>query len=228
MRKVICLIAVLLMCLTLVLPAAAAGDTFVPSISYKDGPEITEAEQNGKAVTGCVVVTSLKEAKEKTTDIGQDDRDLLWDVYNKLSDGTMELELDSKKYVVRELVDISFKELACIHTSHGHEEELNKEEIAIDVMLDMGLPEDADLKVFMYKGGKWIPVKSVTNKDDGTATCVFEHFCPVAFAVEADAIKEVPKTGDEAGANIICWVLLLIGSFAAMVVLLVNRRKFIR
>ena len=89
MRKVICLIAVLLMCVTLVMPAAATGDIFVPSISYKDGPEITEAEQNGKTVTGCVVVTSLKEAKEKTTDIGQDDRDLLWDVYNKLSDGTI-------------------------------------------------------------------------------------------------------------------------------------------
>lgn len=228
MRKVICLIAVLLMCLTLVLPAAAAGDTFVPSISYKDGPEITEAEQNGKAVTGCVVVTSLKEAKEKTTDIGQDDRDLLWDVYNKLSDGTMELELDSKKYVVRELVDISFKELACVHTSHGHEEELNKEEITIDVMLDMGLPEDAELQVFMYKGEKWIPVKSVTNKDNGTVTCVFEHFCPVAFVVEADAIKEVPKSGDEVGMNMNYWILLLVASFVAVVVLLINRRKFTR
>ena len=127
MRKVICLIAVLLMCLTLVLPAAAAGDTFVPSISYKDGPEITEAKQGHEDVGGCVVVTSLKEAKEKTTDIGQDDRDLLWDVYNKLSDGTMELELDSKKYVVRELVDISFKEQACVLVPHGHEEVLKKE-----------------------------------------------------------------------------------------------------
>ena len=228
MRKVICLMAVLLMCLTLVMPAAAAGDTFVPSISYKDGPEITEAEQNGKAVTGCVVVTSLKEAKEKTTDIGQDDRDLLWDVYNKLSDGTMELELDSKKYVVRELVDISFKEQACVLVPHGHEEELKKENTTIEITLDMGIPKGIELKVFVYLEGKWVAVEEVTNNGDGTATCVFEDICPVAFAVEADAIKEVPKTGDEVGANISYWVILLVASFVAVVVLLINRRKFIR
>jgi LPXTG-motif cell wall-anchored protein len=50
----------------------------------------------------------------------------------------------------------------------------------------------------------------------------------VAFAVEADAIKETPKTGDDVGANMILWIALMVASFAAIMVLVVNRRKFIR
>ena len=226
MRKVICLIAVLLMCLTLVLPAAAAGDTFVPSISYKDGPEITEAVQNGKAVTGCVVVTSLKEAKEKTTDIGQDDRDLLWDVYNKLSDGTMELELDSKKYVVRELVDISWEQLDCIELNHTHEDELKQDGVVVKISFNLGVKVEDELLVFAFHNGQWDPVEVLEVDANGNATCLFEHFCPVAFCVKNE--KDIDPTGDISVDGLVLWGLLLAVSCAAVVVMSVKRRAFLR
>lgn len=228
MRRIACLLLALMMCVMVAMPAMAADDTFVPSISYKDGPDVEDATMGDEDVTGCIVVTSLKEAKEKTTDIGQDDRDLLWDVYNKLSNGTMELNVDSKKYVVRELVDVSFKEKACVQVPHGHEEELKKDDTTVEITFDMSLPKHANLKVFVYLDGKWVEVEKVTNNGDGTVTCVFDDICPVAFAVEAEANKEPAKTGDNVGVNMIYWIVLMVASFAAIVVLVINRRKFVR
>jgi len=221
MRRIACLLIALMMCVMMAVPVMAATDTFVPSISYKDGPDVVDGPE-------CIVVTSLKEAKEKTTDISQDDRDLLWDVYNKLSDGTMELELDNKKYVVRELVDISFKYDACRQAGHTHEEDLKKDGTTVEITLDMGMPKGADLEVFVYLDGKWVVVEDVTIHSNGNVTCVFEDICPVAFAVEADDIKETPKTGDEMGTNLILWIVLMAVSFGGCVVLLINRRKFVR
>ena len=69
MKKwVLCVIAMAL-CATLVCPAFAANDTFVPSISYKDGPDVDQAVLEGKPVDDCLVVTSVRQAVEKSTDI---------------------------------------------------------------------------------------------------------------------------------------------------------------
>lgn len=228
MRKIVALLVALMMCAMVAMPVLAAGETFVPSISYKDGPEVIKGTLGDEDVTSCLVVTSLKEAKEKSTDIGQDDRDLLWDVYNKLSDGSMELKLEDTKYVVRELVDVSFKENACVQVPHGHEEELKKENTTVEIVFDMGIPKNADLKVFVYLDGQWVAVENVVNNGDGTVTCVFDDICPVAFAVNPDQVTESPKTGDAMGANLIYWIVLMVASVAALVAVVVNRRKFVR
>ena len=65
MRRIACLLLALMMCVMVAMPAMAADDTFVPSISYKDGPDVEDATMGDEDVTGCIVVTSLKEAKEK-------------------------------------------------------------------------------------------------------------------------------------------------------------------
>lgn len=228
MRRVICLVAVLLLSVMLTVPAFAAEDTFVPSISYKDGPEVVEAEQNGQDTTGCVEVTSLKEAKEKTTDIYQEDRDLLWETYEKLNDGSMELPLENKDSVVRELVDVSFLKTDCVEASHGHKEWLAKENNTIEVVFDLGVKKGVDLEVFAYVNGEWTPVKSVENNGDGTVTCVFEDFCPVAFCVESQSTVTPPKTGDTMGADMMLWIVLLVVSLGATVVLVINRRRIVR
>ena len=224
MRRIACLLLALMMCMMVAMPVFAATDTFVPSISYKDGPDVEDATMGDEDVTDCIVVTSLKEAKEKTTDIGQDDRDLLWDVYNKLSKGTMELKVDSKKYVVRELVDVSFRKITCHEDEHTHDPELEQPEVTATVKFDLGVPKNIKVRVFTYNDGVWNEVKDVTNNGDGTVTCVFDHFCPVAFCVEVNAVAESPKTGDQIAAMIL-WVVLLIVSAVALVVLLVLRKK---
>lgn len=227
MRRVMCLICVLMLCLTLAVPAFAATGTFVPSISYKDGPEVDEAKQDGSDVSGCIVVTSIKGAQEKTTDIYQEDRDLLLEVYEELNRGSMVLPLENKSYVVRELVDISFVKTGCVEADHGHKQWLAEKDTTVELVLDMGLKSTAAVEVLAYIDGQWAPIESVTNNGDGTVTCVFEDFCPVAFCVDADAEKEAPQTGDTMTADLSVWFILLAVAAGAIVVLVVNRRKIL-
>ena len=107
MKKIIALILALVLILAVAAPAFAAS-TFVPSISYKDGPEIEDAEMNGENVGDCIVITSIQQAKDKSTDIYQEDRDLLLEVYEKLNSGEMKLPIE-EDHVIRELLDVSFK-----------------------------------------------------------------------------------------------------------------------
>lgn len=225
MRRILCLLCVLLVSLTFVCPVFAAADTFVPSISYKDGPEIEAAQLNGENVAGCVVVSSIKDAKEKSTDISQEDRDLLLDVYKRLSDGTMKLPLDNSDYVIRELVDVSFEKNGCVEPDHSHKEWLAKEDTTITVKFDLGVSKSTEVTVMTYVGGEWIPAESVKNNGDGTVTCVFEDLCPVAFCVDADAEDAPVKTGDAVGRNLILWIVLMAVSLGGIVVLMVLRRR---
>lgn len=226
MRKIVCLLIVALMCMTMAVSAFAAENTFVPSISYKDGPEVEKAEQNGETVTGCVVVTSLKEASQKTTDVTQEDRDLLLDVYKQLEDGSMELPLDGD-YVIRELVDVSYKHIDC-REPHDHAQWLKEKGNTVSVTFDLGVGTYTEVVVMVYVDGQWVPAEKVTNNGNGTVTVVFEDLCPVAFCVEAGALEESPKTGDAAGADLMLWIGLMVAAFGAIVVMVLNRRKFVR
>ena len=227
MRKIVCLLTALLVCLSMAVPAFAAGDTFVPSISYKDGPVIKSAEMNNENVTSCMVVTSIKGAKNKSTDISQEDRDLLLDVYEKLNSGSMKLPLDGD-YVIRELVDVSFGKTGCVDPDHGHEEWLAEEGNTITIKFDLGVHKSTDVVVMSYVDGQWVKAESVKNNGDGTVTCVFEEICPVAFCVEADA-EDVPvKTGDAVGQNLDLWFLLMAVSLAGVVAVMVLRRRTAR
>lgn len=230
MRKAICLMIALLLCVSMTLPVFAAKTSFVPSITYKDGPGtgdvILDDNGNRENVDDCVVVTSIGEAKKKSTDITQEERDELLDVYKKLSDGSMKLPLDDD-YVIRELVDVSFEYQDCRQDeSHGHKDQKLKEPgVTLEMDFDLGVGKKTDVKVLVYIDGKWQPIKSVKNNGDGTITCVFEDICPVAFVVDADYYDESPKTGDQIGQNLGLWVGILAASAAALVAVVVISRK---
>lgn len=246
MKRIICLIAVLMMCAALVCPAFAAENDFVPSITYKDGPEFDEvilekpAEGSQETtpegetipmerenVANCLVITSVTDAEKKTTDIYQEDRDTLLEVYQKLSDGTMKLPLEDG-FVIRELVDIGFKKTTCVETEHTHKADMEEEHTTVIAKFNLGVAKDDVVQVLHYHNGQWEPIESVVNNGDGTITCVFEHFCPVAFCVNADAEVLPPKTGDTAGTELLLWSVLLLVSVAAVVALVVCRRKTAR
>lgn len=221
MRKMIVLAMALMLCMAMVLPVCAQNQEFVPSITYKGGLEVIEAEMNDEDLGDCVVVTSIKEAEEKTTDISQEARDLLLDVYEKLKDGTMELPLE-KDHVVVELVDISFKENACVKADHGHKEWLQEKGNTITVKLGK-MNKGMKLVVLCYIDGQWIRVEDVTDNGDGTYTCVFEDFCPVAFCVEADTMEEIPATGDNG--NVFLWLAVMLAAAVALAGVLVASRR---
>lgn len=223
MKKLLSLISAALLCLSLAVPAQA--NTFVPSISYKDGPEIEEAIAETENVTGCLVVTSITEAKAKSTDIYQEDRDFLLDVYRDLSDGTMKLPLENDKYVIRELVDVSWRKSECVELEHGHKPWLKQEGTTIRVKFDLGVDKNVDLIVMTYIDGEWKEVVDLTNNGDGTVTVEFEDICPVVFCVKTDTQGSSPVTGDVMARSLLLWIVLMAASFCAIVVLLVLRRK---
>ena len=73
------------------------------------------------------------------------------------------------------------------------------------------------------------------NNGDGTVTCVFEHFCPVAFCVEVTEDSgdngesggglNPPQTGDEMGGQMLIWISAMVLSMVGMVALLVYYRR---
>ena len=221
MKKLIAFAMVLMLCAAMVLPVCA--QEFVPSITYKDGLDAEKAIMNGENVADCIVVTSIKEANEKTTDITQESRDELLDVYKKLEDGSMKLPLEGD-YVVIELVDISFAQKNCVETAdHEHEEYLVQAGNTVTIDLNH-IGKNFELKVFSYNDGQWTEIKNVVNNGDGTFTCEFEHFCPVAFCVNSDALQQGPVTGDNN--QIFLWMGVMLAAAAGLVALLtVNRRR---
>ncbi len=223
MRKLMSLFLCLLLCASLAGTALAATDDFVPSISEKDGPDIVEAEQDGEDVGDCLVVTSLREAEEKSTDITQEERDLLQQVYEELLDGSMELPLEDD-YVIRELVDVSWKKTTCRDQDHGHKEWLEEDDTTLTVTFDLGVAREAEVTVLVYIDGQWVPVKSVVNNGDGTVTCVFDDICPVVFCLSPEdqgITEESPKTGDDIG----IWVVVMVLSLVVLVGLVILRRR---
>ncbi len=188
MKKMIALAVVLVLCVAIAVPVAAAEDVFVPSITYKGGPEygiaVLQEDANEEDVSGCVIVTSIEQARDKVTDITQDERDLLIDVYEKLDEGTMTLPV-SGDYVIRELVDVSFKYGGCrvIPEHNQKDQKLKEEKVVLKMTFDLGVEKDTELAVMTYIDDEWEEIVSVENNGDGTVTCIFEDICPVAFVV---------------------------------------------
>ena len=250
MRKTISLLSALILCLGMAL--TVFGTEFVPSITYKPVPDITGAvmtdlESGGKTVDlrGCIVITSIMEAEEKKTDITQVARDLLLDVYDKLSDGSMDLfaipegavngkkdstepsykdmglGFDHKNYAVIQLVDISFRQSACVEQEHLHKEHLAREKVVAELDFDLGVSADTVVEVLWFDGEQWAPVESTVNNGDGTVTCVFEHFCPVAFCIEAEGL-EAPQQEDFSW---LIWLVLLVVCAGLVALLVIYREK---
>lgn len=207
---------------------------FVPSITYKDDIPVIDIESNiiigggdswGSGIDECVVVTSIAQAIDKSTDISQDDRDLLLKVYEAIAKGEMDLPLN-KEYVIRDLVDISFEyeDCRCIE-EHGHKDEcLAEDGVTLTITFDMGVASTDEVIVMAYVDGEWTAIKSVVNNGDGTVTCIFEDICPVAFVVNESTPADVPQTGDATMSPWI-WLTLMAVCAVGIVVLLVMKRK---
>lgn len=228
MKKVISLVTALLICVSLASSVFAAEDAFVPSVPSKGAPEVVTVKDNaGKDVAGVIkddagkttgyvevgklTVTSVAEANT-STDISADAKATLLDVYDKLSKGTMKLPygegVDADKMVIKDLFNVT-----CTLETEDN----------IELTFDIGVASSAKVVVMTYKNNTWNEITSVKNNGDGTITCVFEHFCPVAIAIPADANKTPSDTGDSS--NLVLWTVLLAASAAAVVVLVTVRRR---
>lgn len=225
MKKLISLISVLVLCLSLACPAFAT-DTFVPSISNKDHPEIDGpielVDGDGNVIDtldeGCLIITPVSEA-ETSDEIPDDSREILLDVYRKLLDGSMTLPHEDR-LVIRDLFDAS---LIC---TDGHKERLAQDGIRIRIPLSVDISTDAELVVMAYVNGQWVNAYAVSNNGDGTITCTLEDVCPIVIAVPESFNSTPSQTGDTSG--IVIWAVVMAVSAAALVVLMICRRKSAR
>lgn len=193
MKKTISLVITLTLCISFVIVAFGAENNFVPSITYKDAISVISAVMDGEDVSECLVVTTLKEASEKSTDITQEDRDTLQQVYKDLKEGTTELPID-ENYVIRELVDLSFKYDSCrkIKEHGAKDHKLGKDGVILTVDFDFGISANEEVMVWVCIEGEWKEIERVENNGDGTITCDFGDICPVAFAVKQSATVKSP------------------------------------
>lgn len=225
MKKVICMVAMLALCLSLVCPAFASEDTFVPSISYQDGPEIVAVGEEFDIHH--LVVTSIKDAQDQTTDVLQEDRDLLLSLYEQLESGAMELPLSGEKgdYVIRDLVHVGFT-VECLESGDGHAEKLGQKNATIAVTFRLGIDANTNLLLMSYLRGQWIPVDKVVNHGDGTVSCELEDVGPVVFVVCDQAVEPLP--GEQGVRNWMWWLLLLLICICVLTVMFLKRRMRLR
>lgn len=233
MKKIICLLTVLLLTITLACPAFAA-ESFVPSISEKEEPDIVVDDEGvagvirgedgdilDKVEEGCLVITPISKAKT-STEIPEDAREELLYVYDELLNGDMTLPyeqdgLDPETMVIRDLIDASW-------LCEEHPAMLEPEGVTIDLTFDIGVSADTKVYVYVYIDGVWTPVP-VVNNGDGTVTCTFEKICPIAFCVSAGTGTPPVQTGDAFASQMNMWMVLMVVSAAALVAAVVLRRK---
>lgn len=235
MRKVVCLIMAMVMCFALTCPAFAAENEFVPSISYKDHPEVVPYPDGypGRLVDGsgelvdyvtddCLVITPVAKADESDR-IPEEARKILKEVYANLKDGSMSLPyskvdsaIDPDAMVIRDLFDVS---ILC------DKYEVNDEQ-HLEVVLDLGVAPDVDVTVMVYADGEWRPAVNVVNNGDGTVTVTFDRIGTVAFSVEGTSIVvPAPGTGDADMGRIAFYGVVCALSLVALIALLALNAK---
>lgn len=221
MKKLIAMLIALAVCCAMVLPVAA--EEFVPSISYKDHPEIVdtpvikdEAQEEVKDVE--VVITPVAGALDKPEEEQNPVDKNLINIYEKLESGDMKLPVTSnedKIFVIRDLFDIS------VVDNNGNKVD---DVATVEVTFDLGLEKDKEVVIMVYENDEWHVVEDVTHNVNGSVTIVFDKLGPVAFCVEEDA-HVVPPTNDKMTQEVITWSILMIASACAAVVMLISRRK---
>lgn len=231
MRRILSLVTVLVICVSLACPAFASTVhvDIAPSVSAKGAPPATFyfRDVNGEVeVNSCVVVSTVRDAQNKTTDISQEERDLLVEVYEDLSDGSMVLPLKAG-FNVRDLLDVSFKFTACREIADHDRKDLKLKEEGVVLVGDfeLGVSDTTDVAVLTYIDGEWKDIESVENLGNGVVRCVFEDTCPVVFAVKDAGNATNPDTGDAARSNMIIWISVMAVCAAGLVTMVVVRRK---
>lgn len=236
MKKIIAIVVALMLCAAMVMPAAAVGNEFTPSVSNKPAPEIVPVEDPdgnpaigilcdddgqiiGYLYEGCLVVTSVSEANTSTK-IPAASRDAILDVYSKLTNGQMTIpyekhdsKLNTGNMVIRDLFDATF-------VCDDHPVILEPEGVTIKITFDLKVAKGTDVYAMTYKNNEWNPIISTVNNGDGTVTCTFEKLCPVEFSVQTTDEPPV-QTGDDSGKDLALWGFIAAVALVSIVALTV-------
>lgn len=242
MRKIVCLLTALILCLSLAAPAFAAESGFVPSITYKPNPEIVPVEgtdgeeyigvirdKDGEIIDyvghGCLMITPVAHVWDEEIDVPAEIEQMLTKVYDALNDGSMkipyekhEANLDAVNMVIRDLFDARW-------VCEEHRAMIEDEGVTFEITFDLGVVADAEIFVMTYDeaANEWAPVVKTVNNGDRTVTCTFEHLCAVEFSMPV-AASTIPSE-DVQSPNMLPWIIILILAIVAFVVILVAKKK---
>ena len=225
MKRFFAIITVVMMCVSLMVPAMAAQD-FMPSVTNKPAPEVIVArilDEDGNVIKEvgkeCLIITSVADAAT-STEIPTASKEVLLNVYGKLMDGSMTIpyakhnpNLDPSKMVIRDLFDATFVCTECPELLEAHG-------IVLEIVFDLNVAPGVDVYAMTYKENEWNPIVSTVNNGDGTVTATFEKLCPVEFSINTGSTPP-SVTGDQ---SMSLWGLVAIGSLVAIVVLTVVYR----
>ncbi len=209
MKKLALFLSVLLIAVTLAVPASAAVN-FTPSVEQKPAPTvdpITDSngnqvsaiirDQNGEEVHGVsidsgeLIVTPISQASQAAQAISE----MLTNAYEQIQQADTIADLvptigeflqaigsaaQVADLVVRDVFDVSLTGTAA--------EYLAQEGNNITLRFDLGLAPSATLIVLHnYEGSNWeiIPDDRVVQNADGTVDVTFDSLSPIAFVVDS-------------------------------------------
>ena len=207
------------------LPVAAAD--FVPSISYKDypdlvgDPEITPATPTEKELD--LLITPVADAIEVDPENRNEVEKELADVYKDLTDGGTKLPYpDDQNYVIRDLIDVSI-----IYKQDDPDADpvFYDGDVEVKLTFDLGVKPDTVVLVYIYDDG-WKPIANVINNGDGTITLDIDKTGILAFCVEDETTKPPSPTFDKMNKDLAAWIILMVVSSCAAIAMLALRRKF--
>ena len=242
MRKLICLITALILCVSIAAPAYASEYGFVPSITYKPSPEIIPVEKDGEEFIGiirdkngeiidyvghgCLLITPIAHVWDEEIHVPAEIEQLLIKIYDALNDGSMkipydkhEADLDAANMVIRDLFDARW-------ICEEHKAMVEEEGVTLEITFDLGVVADTEVFVMTYDevADEWTPIVKTVNNGDGTITCTFEHLCAIEFSVPVAGVGDNrPQTGDTA--NIGLWIAVIAAAVTMLVAIFVIGKK---
>ena len=242
MKKIICLLIALVLCLSVAAPVFAADNGFVPSITYKPNPEIVPVkDENGEEHLGvirdgegnildyvdhgCFRITPIAHVWDPEIEVPEYIEELLIYVYEGLNKG--ELVIDYEKFaadlnpadmVIRDLFDLRW-------FCEEHDTMLRNEDNHVELIFDLGVVADAEIYVatFDEETKEWTPIVKTVNNGDGTVTCTFAHFCAISFSMPMAGTNA--PVDDVQTPNVLPWIIIIIATLVAIIVILVINNK---
>lgn len=174
----------------------------MPVIEVKN--ENQEVVYQAPVVDLVVTAVSQVQTEESSLVISEEAAEILKEAYEQLNDEDFRLAekipeqieqlkdmgLDEENVnaaVVTALFDVTVltEELETYLAEEGH---------TVDLTFKADVPAGHTVVVMVYKESKWQLIENVAVNGDGTITCTFAHFCPVAILTVPMAVEAAEET----------------------------------
>ena len=124
---------------------------------------------------------------------------------------------------------VTLSEIDDVDHDHDHPTEVRPEGVVFDLTFKTNVAPDAEVVVMVWSNGEWESAVRALNNGDGTVSCTFEKLGIISMSVvvdeddSEDSGDDSPETGDDA--NVWLWAVVMAGSLAALVLVVIFYRR---